>query len=252
MNQTQTLDPVLIAALRRELVALPSAKPRRTRRVAAITAGVFGAVALGGVTAVAGLRPAGEVASPPLAPPVILNGVGSANVVLPDAPGNAVYLRVELTCFDGIRCNTPGGGIEGPDVSTINKVQRDALPLTDAFDPHNAQDLAPLNPAAGLAIDVNPGTHWRLYAVYTDGLNPEPAPVGNGKTLGIPSNQAPPDLVPAVATNGKSGWVDYHLLTDQAHPQLTPEGTSQTPIPVYGADGTTVIGKADVSQPYRR
>lgn len=47
------------------------------------------------------------------------------------------------------------------------------------------------------------------------------------------------------------GWLDYHLLTDQAHPELTPEGTSEAPIPVYGADGTTVIGKADVSQPYR-
>jgi hypothetical protein len=252
MNQTQTLDPGFTAALRGELVALPSAKPRHThRRVAAIAAGVFGAVALGGVAAVAGLRPAGEVASPPLAPPVILNGVGSAKVVLPDAPGDAVYLRVELTCFDGSRCNTPGGGSEGPD-NGIPRVQRDALPLTDAFDPDNAQDLAPLNPAAGLAIDVSPGTHWRLYAVYTDGLNPEAAPVGNGKTLGIPSNQAPPDLVPAVATNGKSGWVDYHLLTDQAHPQLTSGGTSEAPIPVYGADGTTVIGAADVSQPYHR
>jgi len=152
MNQTQTLDPILTAALRRELVALPSAKRRHTRRVAVIAAGAFGALALGGVTAVAGLRPAGEVANPPLAPPVILNGVGSAKVVLPDAPGN----------------------------------------------------------------------------------------------------EAPPDLVPAVATNGKSGWVDYHLFTDQAHPQLTPEGTSQAPIPVYGADGTTLIGEADVSQPYQR
>jgi len=247
----QTIDPGFTAALRRELVALPSAQPRHARRVAAITAGVVGALALGGVTAVAGLRPSGEVA-PPLAPPVILNGVGSAKVVLPDAPGDAVYLRVELTCFDGIRCNTPGGGSEGPNVSTINKVQRDALPLTDAFDPDNPQDLAPLNPAAGLAIDVSPGTHWRLYAVYTDRLNPDSAPVGNGRTLGIPSNLTIPDMVPAVATNGKSGWVDYHLLTDQAHPQLTPEGTNQAPIPVYGVDGTTVIGKADVSQPYRR
>ena len=254
----QTIDPGFTAALRRELVALPSANPRHARRVAAITAGVVGALALGGVTAVAGLRPAGEVASPPLAPPVILNGVGSAKVVLPDAPGDAVYLRVELTCFDGIRCNTPGGGSEGPDNGTP-KVQRDALPLTDAFDPDNAQDLAPLNPAAGLAIDVSPGTHWRLYAVYTDRLNPESAPVGNDRTLGIPSNLTMPDLVPAVATNGKSGWVDYSLLTWDYHhltwqgvPQLTPEGTSQAPIPVYGADGTTVIGKADVSAPYRR
>lgn len=85
-----------------------------------------------------------------------------------------------------------------------------------------------------------------------DGLNPESAPVGNGKTLGIPSNLDKPDLIPAVATNSKSGWVDHHLLTEQADPQLTPEGTSQAPIPFYGADGTTVVGKADVSQPYRR
>jgi len=146
---------------------------------------------------------------------------------------------------------TPGGGSEGPD-NGIPRVQRDALPLTDAFDPHNAQDLAPLNPAAGLAIDVSPGTHWRLYAVYTDSLNPGSAPVGNGRILGLPSNLTIPDMVPAVATNGKSGWVDYHLLADQAHPQLTPEGTTQAPIPVYGADGTTVIGEADVSQPYHR
>jgi hypothetical protein len=132
------------------------------------------------------------------------------------------------------------------------------LPLSDAFDPHNAQVLAPLKPAAGLAIDVSPGTHWRLYAVYTDSINPKSAPVGNGKILGIPGLTMT-DLVPAVATNGKAGWVDYSLLTWDYHhltwqgvPQLTPEGTNQTPIPVYGADGTTVIGKADVSQPNRR
>jgi hypothetical protein len=229
----------------------PAQSRSRRRWVTALAAGVLGAVAVGGATAVAGLRPAGEVATPPLAPPVILNGVGSAKVVLPDAPGDAVYLRVELTCFDGIRCNTPGGGSEGPD-DGIPKVQRDALPLTDAFDPHNAQDLAPLNPAAGLAIDVSPGTHWRLYAVYTDSLNPESAPVGNGRILGIPGNLTIPDLVPAVATNGRPGWLDYHLLTEQARPQLTPEGTSQAPLPLYGADGTTVIGKADVSASYHR
>jgi hypothetical protein len=260
MNQSiAPIDPGFTAALRRELVALPSARPRHARRIAAITAGVVGAVALGGVTAVAGLLPAGEVASPPLAPAVILNGVGPAKVVLPDAPGNATYVSVALTCFDGTRCFTPEGGSEGPDDGTV-KMTGGALPLTDAFDPHNAQRLAPLNPAAGLAIDVNAGTHWRLYAVYTDLLSPESAPVGNGKILGIP-NYAPygPDLVPAVATNGKPGWVDYSLLTwDYRHttwqgvPQLTPEGTSQAPIPVYDADGITLIGKADVSQPYRR
>ena len=250
----QTLDPVFASALRRELVDLPTAKPSRKRRRAAfITAGVLGVGTLGGVTAVAGLRPAGEVASPPLAPPVILNGVGPAKVVLPAAPGGATYLRVELACFDGTRCATPGGGVDGVGGydGHMAKVQRDALPVTDKPDPRNQQVLARLDPASGLAVEVNPGTHWRLYAVYTDGLDPEVAPVGNGKVLGIPGNVTVPDLVPAVATNGKTGWVSYHLLTDQADPRLTSDGTSQAPIPVYDTDGTTVIGEADVSQPYR-
>lgn len=66
--------------------------------------------------------------------------------------------------------------------------------------------------------------------------------------------------MPAVATNGRAGWVDYQqltwdsdLLTWQVNdPQLTSEGTSRASIPVYTADGTTVVGEADVSQPYRR
>jgi hypothetical protein len=251
LTADNTVDAVRAPAGATLRPGAPAQSRSRRRWVTALVAAVLGAVAVGGATAVAGLRPAGDVATPPLAPPVILNGVGSAKVVLPEAPGNAVYLRVELACFDGIRCNTPGGGSEGPD-NGIPKVQRDALPLTNAVDSHSAQRLAPLNPAAGLAIDVSPGTHWRLYAVYTDSLNPESAPVGNGEMLGIPSNLTIPDLVPAVATNGRSGWLDYHLLTELARPQLTPEGTSQAPLPVYGPDGSTVIGKADVSASYHR
>jgi hypothetical protein len=252
LTEDDTVDAVRTPVGAMSRPNAPAQSRSRRRWVTALAAGVLGAVAVGGATAFAGLRPAGEVATPPLAPPVILNGVGSAKVVLPAAPGNAVYLRVELACFDGVRCDTPGGGSEGANVNNRNKVQRDALPLTKAFDPHNAKDLAPLNPAVGLAIDVNPGTHWRLYAVYTDSLNPESAPVGDGKMLGIPSDMTIPDLVPALATNGRSGWLDYHLLTELARPQLTPEGTSQAPLPVYGPDGSTVIGKADVSASYHR
>jgi hypothetical protein len=162
-----------------------------------------------------------------------------------------VYLRVELTCFDGTRCNTPGGGVEGPD-NGQPKVQRDALPLTDERDPINQQILEVLDPASGVEIDVAPGTHWRLYAVYTDRLNAEPADVGDGRTLGIPSHTVLPDLVPAVASNGKAGWVEYRLLTDQARPELTADGLRQPAIAVYADDGTTQIGTADVSQSYTR
>lgn len=242
-----TLEPTFSAALRRELVALPNGDRRRSRPVALIAVAVLSSVTLA-ATAVAGLRPAHVVASAPLAPPVILNGVGPATVVLPDAPADAAYLRVELTCFDGTRCHTPGGGVDGP--ADTPKVQRDALPITGQPDSDNPQDLATLDPASGLPIDVDSGTHWRLYAVYTDQLNPKTAPLEDGRILGIPSHEVIPDLIPAVATNGKAGWVRYQQLTVEARPKLTDAGTNQSPIPVYDADGTTVIGRADVSLPY--
>lgn len=254
MTETPVLDPVFAAALRNELTSLPAAKPPR-RKLAVVVACFLGAVAFGGV-AVATLRPPGEVATAPLAVPIIVNGVGPATVPMPPAPEGAEYLRLELACFDGPRCFTAGGGIEFSDgVGPQGRherplVQRDALPLTDRRDAANPQQLDPLDPARGVAIDVEPGTHWRLYAVYTDGLNPEPAPVGNGQTLGIPSNPTMPDLVPAVATNGRAGWVAYSLLITEAKPTLTGTGVEQPPIPVYDTDGLTIIGEADVSRHY--
>lgn len=235
-----------ILADRTSLAAAGSGWRVVRRRWAVVTTSVVGAVALGGVVAVAGLLPAGQVASPPLAPPLIVNGVGPAMVPVPDAPQGAKYLRLELACFDGSRCNTAGGGVEGGDGT---KVQRDALPVTDDVDSTNPQSLDPLNPGNGVKIDVEAGTHWRLYAVYTDGLNPDPAPMDDGRTLGIPSNTVLPDLIPAVGTNGEPGWVEYDLLTYGADLELTADGVQQALIPLYDTDGTTVIGEADVSQP---
>ncbi len=216
------------------------------RRCALVTTSVVGAFALGGVAAIAGLLPAGQVASPPLAPPLIVNGVGPATVPVSGAPQGAQYLRLELACFDGTRCFTAGGGVEGDGRRTV--VQRDALPVTAELDPTNSQRLDVLNPAEGVEIDVEVGTHWRLYAVYTDGLNPEPAPMDDGRTLGLPSNTVVPDLIPAVGIDGEAGWIQYDLLTYGADPRLTVDGIQQAPIPLYDTDGTTVIGEVDVSE----
>lgn len=243
----QTLDPVFTNALRHELRNLPHASRRRSK-VPVFLAGVVGLLVVGGA-AVASLLPPGEVATAPLAAPVILNGVGPATVPMPPAPDGAEYLRVELACFEATRCFTAGGGIEGERPETL--VQRDALPLSDAADPANQQRLDPLDPDLGVEVDVEPGTHWRLYAVYTDGLSPEPAPVEDGLTLGIPSNSIVPDLIPAVSTDGDPGWVRYSLLLSEAQPTLTDDGTRQAAIPLYADDGVTVIGEVDVSQPHR-
>lgn len=232
------------AAIVRSIVSIPArpatleaVRPRHRRQRYVVAAGVAGALALGGVTAVAGLRPAGEVATAPMAPPIILNGVGTDTVPLPPAPHGATYLRLELTCFGGTRCETPGGFVTS-DSPKGPLYQRDALPLTATVDPTNAQQLAPLNPASGLPVTVTAGTRWRLYAVYTDSLNPVVAPLHDGRTLGIPNNLEWPDLVPAVATNGRTGWIDRRQLIESAKPQL----------PVYDQDGSTVLGTADLSR----
>ncbi len=219
---------------------------RTRRRAAVITAAAVGAFGIGGATAIATLRPAADVATAPLSAPVILNGVGRADVKLPAAPQDATYLRIELICFDGTRCHTPGGGIDGPEGAV--KIEPDAIPLTDAADADNAQELKPFDPTLGFEVDVNAGTHWRLCAVYTDQLNPTAATAKDGRLLGIPSNNAQPELVPAVATNGERAWVDHHELTDAARPRLTSTGVSQAPLPAYDDDGTTVIGSVDVSR----
>lgn len=243
----QTLDPAFAAALRHELVARATPTPRRIRRRSAfVGAGVAGVLTVGGLAAVAESQDAGVGVAEPLAPPIVVNAVGPANVVLPPAPDGARYVRLELTCYDGLRCDTTGGGASRKADTGVPMVQRDNLPLTAVHDPRDAQRIPPLDPAVGVPIGVDPGTHWRLYVVYTDQFLPGHAPAGDGRTLGIPA-QFPTDLVPMVATNGRSGYVDYRLLTDAGHPMLTADGTSQPPLPVYDVDGTTVIGHADVS-----
>lgn len=250
---TRTLDPVFAAALRRELVALPARRPSRRRGVLLIVATV-GALTAGTVTAVAGLLPIDKVAAPPMAPPVIVNGVGPGRVPLPPAPDGATYVMVELACFDGTYCGTlPGDGTSRPETSGTTSlphlVERIQLPLTRRPDPDNPQGLPQLDSGRGVPIDVQPGVHWRLYAAYSDRRDPRQAPLGDGRVAGL--GLEVPELLPAETTDGKPGWISYSALLDHANPQMTASGVVQDPLPVYANDGTTVIGEADVSRPAR-
>jgi hypothetical protein len=230
------------------------ALPTQTSRAWGRKPIVFGAAALlallsvGTVTAVANLRPPGEAAAAPLAAPVLVNGVGPATVRLPAAPADARYVRIELICFDGTLCASPGGSIEGTSTTKTPKIERASLPVTQAFDPDNVQILEPIDPSVGVSVIVNPGTHWRLYALYVTGLNPEIAKLEDGTTLGIPGNDVIPDLVPVQSENSDLAWVRYDELTDAALVELTPTGVRQAPLRAYGMDGVTVVGQADVSQ----
>lgn len=223
-------------------------RSRRFRSRAAL-AGAFGLAIVGGGVAVASLGPADKIATLHLlAPPMIVSGVGSQDVALPEAPVGARYLTYELACFDGTFCGTPAGSSEGPDDGRV-KVDRGALPTTTATDGTNPQQLQPLGDQ-GIQVKVTVGTHWRLYAVYTDQYNFENGTLANGKTLGIPGIE-PADYLPAITTDGETGWVSYNDLTYDAKVELTPSGVRQGPLTVFDADGTTKIGVTDVSKTVR-
>ena len=235
--------------LQREQVPVAPNQGGRRLRFRAAVVGAFGLALVGGGVAAASLGPADKVATAHLlAPPVIISGVGPQDVALPEAPSGARYLTYELACFDGTVCGTPAGQIEGPDVGTV-KVDRGALPTTTAADDTNPQQLQALS-EPGIQVKVNVGTHWRLYAVYADQYNFENGILANGKTLGIPGID-PADYLPAITTDGKTGWISYNDLTYDAKVELTPTGVRQDPVSVYDADGTTEIGVTDINKTVR-
>ena len=80
-------------------------------------------------------------------------------------------------------CLTPAGG-ELSDSGSEPQSGDGMLPLTNADDPSNIQDLDPLDPAAGVPVTVDANSHWRMYVVYTDTIDPKLAVTRMGRCSG--------------------------------------------------------------------
>lgn len=229
----------------------PARGRRHGWRYRGVIAGIGIALGAGTAASIAGLLPADQIATPPLSAPIILNGTGPGNVVLPEAPEGALYVHFELACYDTTSCGTPIGWMEADTPAPV-LVDRGSFPLTSWSDPIDAQQDKPvLVPGEGLPLTVmDADTHWRLYAIYTDRLELDPAPLSDGRTLGVPSHSSIPNLIPGETIDGEPGWIDYEQLTWEAAPWPGEAGPRPDPIPVYDGDGQTVIGTADVSATY--
>ncbi|WP_256840401.1 hypothetical protein [Ornithinimicrobium faecis] len=221
---------------------------RRGWRSRGVVAGICVALGAGATASIATLVPADKIATPPLSSPTILNGSGPEDVVLPDPPEGALYVHFELACYDTTYCGTPLGAMASDSPSAL--VDRGSFPLTSWTDPMDVADKPTLVPSEGLPITVEVGTHWRLYAIYTDRLELDAATLEDGRTLGVPSFSLMPDLMPAETTTGESGWIDYEQFTTGAAPRPGDVGPRPDPLPVYDADGHTVIGTAEVDATY--
>jgi hypothetical protein len=97
-------------------------------------------------------------------------------------------------------------------------------------------------------ITAGAGERWRLVATYTRVTDTEWGVNADGLTYGVTNDRGTPDLVAAIASNGKVGYIYSRDLVEPAPTSLqtgAPTGQMRT-IPVYTSDGHTVIGQLNI------
>lgn len=233
MNTT-TLSPSVASAIESELAAIGTAdsrlqrNQRRARRLAFVLGTLAGAAALTGGAIVAIGFP-GETTTTPIGSVITGTYTGTASLDLGIAPADAGAVILDVTCIHG------GGVITVP----LNGLGADAISWdcdvrTDTT--HIINGKLPDPGSTSITITADAGTRWSVTAQYATTSTTEWGVNENGQTYGIPNENGVPDLGPALATNGKVGYiVNRELLSFR-------EGEEGF-INVYESDGTTVIGQ---------
>lgn len=242
---TIDMDPVFAAALRDALVrrAASAAPARRHRRRFWIGAALGVALVGGAGVAAAELRalPGGEVVQP-LAESITVDGVGPLDVDLGPVPEGATAVTFELTCRSAGSFTQPGGtssSCAASDGGSAYSVTSGEVPLADLG-------------GTVFALGASPQARWTLTLTY---VHTERTPLGvnaRGETYGVAGDGPEPDLIAAMATNGRQGYVRRTELDSAAgaNPSTPAEALAWQDahagetffIPVYESDGETVVG----------
>jgi hypothetical protein len=253
MNIAQ-IDPVFSEALRAKLretvegsVVIPS---RRHRRLWFGTGVFVGTCLLGGAAALAtGLLPLpGGQAVTQLAEPITQIHTGTATVELGPVPSGATNVSLTLACLSAGRFYFPGGANT---ICSRRDAGRAGVTLASI----------PLSPGQdSVTIRAAPGDRWRLTAQYVNQVTTPWEVNSNGQTYGVENGRGTPDLISAIATNGRVGYVKRTQLNVADGTTAAKRFTSPAQalkwqkaragktfhIPVYKSNGTTVIGHFDI------
>ncbi len=237
---TVTMDDRFAAALRAELVELVESAPRRERRGRrrlALGAGAGVLLLGGGVAYATGVLdlPGADVATP-LAESVTVTGDGTQTVELGSAPAGTTAIDLTLTCLTaGTFFTADGASLTCDD--DAGQAMGWQLPVQP--DQHST------------VIRARDGQRWRLTATYAQvrasawGVN------ADGLTYGVANASGTPDLVAAIATNGRTGYV-YARELEPPQPTTLQHGTppgQYREIPVFTSDGHTEIGRFTLGSP---
>jgi hypothetical protein len=242
MNETE-LDPVFASALRDALVAHVegTAQHRRRWRWRLALGLLTGTGVLAGGVAVAAtlLSAPGGTVNIPLGSPVAVTRTGTATVALGSPPKGTSGISWALTCLSAGSFTFTGPG---------------GASVTCSAGSHSS-DVQPLRPGqTSITVATGPSISWKLRAEYVKTVATPFGVNAKGETYGVPEDlNGTPDLQEAPLSAGVPGGylttkqLDCASGGDVSNPtQAVAWNTfrqhTNTVIPVYKSDGTTVIG----------
>lgn len=245
-GQALSLNKTFATALRSELVARASRQTSVRRRGILLGAGIGAVIALAGgaaavATGVVVLGGGTEVTQLGDVRAGSFKGTDGLDLGMP--PEGTTGVSISFTClspgvftFDdgaGTSCSSPGDG----------------SPTTYVLDVDSLEGTR-------VTISTSPEAQWSLTASYVSERITEWNVNENGQTYGVENEFGSPDLVAAVATNGRLGYVtridlDEATGTTASRGFKSPEDAlawqeerrgKVFEIPVYEPDGVTQIG----------
>lgn len=246
-------------ALRTELVhrAELAQQRRRVLRWRWITGGTLGVLLAGGATFAAAdlFNQPGAPATSTVAEESTVTGTGTRTIDLGPAPNTATGVWVDITCLTAGTYELGAGGASltctEDDAGTEHGRAWGPFPLSVLQD--DAFTLATSSDAA-----------WELTLAYVNEETTDWAMNQSGQTYGVENGNGSPDLIAVIASNGRGGYVHRTDLeeadgTAAAREFSSPEealrwqeeraGKTFT-VPVYEADGTTLIGEFIIASGY--
>jgi hypothetical protein len=231
---TVQMDDRYASALREALIFhVQTAPERRLRAGRRLALGVAAGLVLAAAATAAGiLRLPGSPDVVPLAQSITVTGEGTQTVEIGAPPASTTELEIRLACLTAGTFLTADGAslvCDGSDAGT------------SAMGWH----LAVVAGQHSTVITAGSGERWRLVATYANVSVTEWGVNADGLTYGVANDRGTPDLVAAVASNGKVGYVYSRDLIEPAPTSLqigAPTGQMRS-LPVYTSDGHTVIGQ---------
>lgn len=174
--------------------------------------------------------------------PVTSTHTGTSTVELGDRPEQATGVSTELQCLSAGRFTWPDGAsmdCEAGDSSRLN--------------PHAPYVLYLPPGQEHIVIEATDGASWRITTTYVSTAVTPWGVNANGDTYGVENEKGTPDLIAVQTTDGTPGYVyatdlqkaDGPKSTSAPDPLTQQWGTENDAftVPVYQADGDTVIGE---------